>query len=230
MGLGLTELEKRINAWKPEKISISVCAIESAQYQFSPDELKQVSGWHPQRIREFAAGREAAYKALAKLGVSPAPLLRGEDRTPQWPEGITGSITHSGDNALAAVASCSDYLGIGIDLEQMSKFPEKVFRRISLPEEKEWIYSLGPESIQWTAPFLFSAKESFYKAQYPLTQARLGFHDVMIQLGDKAGWFTAQYNKKHPARRYPDNPCFIGRYILLEDYIFTLSLLKARNS
>jgi 4'-phosphopantetheinyl transferase EntD len=226
MSLELTELQNRINEWKPGAVSIGVCSVESAQYQLSPEEETRAVDWHPHRIKEYSAGRTAAGNAMAQLGVNPIPRLPVEGRLPQWPAGITGSITHSGEYALTAVASLSDYSGVGLDLEKITGFPEKVFRRISLPEEKEWVYGLGSDSIPWASAFLFSAKESFYKAQYPLTHARLGFHDVLITPGAEEGTFLAEYKIEIPAG-YPGISSFTGKYLILDDYILTLCLLKA---
>jgi 4'-phosphopantetheinyl transferase EntD len=41
------------------------------------------------------------------------------DRTPVWPDGVVGSITHTGDFAAAAVAWAADIAGLGIDSEQV---------------------------------------------------------------------------------------------------------------
>ena len=51
------------------------------------------------RRREFITARDCARKAMAQLGVEPAPILRSPTGSPQekaapiWPRGIVGSIT-----------------------------------------------------------------------------------------------------------------------------------------
>src|SRR4051794_3483605 len=44
--------------------------------------------------REFAGGRAAARAALASPGLDDVTLTVGNDRVPNWPHGITGTITH----------------------------------------------------------------------------------------------------------------------------------------
>ena len=68
------------------------------------------------RQREFAAGRAAAHTAMANLGVPPQAILNGDDRAPIWPEGLTGSITHTRGCAIAIVARNSDVRALGIDV------------------------------------------------------------------------------------------------------------------
>ena len=71
----------------------------------------------PRRRAEFAAGRRCARAALARIGIPPAPLLRGEDREPLWPDGAVGSITHCAGYVAAAVAATEVMLSVGIDAE-----------------------------------------------------------------------------------------------------------------
>src|SRR5260370_12550496 len=56
------------------------------------------------RQREFLAGRWCAEEALQCLGAGSTHVAMAEDRTPIWPDGVVGSITHTDDFAAAAVA------------------------------------------------------------------------------------------------------------------------------
>src|SRR5882757_7343847 len=56
------------------------------------------------RREQFAAGRACARRGLFELGIVNFPLAVAEDRRPIWPEGITGSITHTKGFAAAVVA------------------------------------------------------------------------------------------------------------------------------
>lgn len=47
----------------------------------------------PKRRDEYAAGRNCARAALARLGVHDFALLAGSAREPIWPEGVIGSMT-----------------------------------------------------------------------------------------------------------------------------------------
>src|ERR1700716_1803425 len=58
----------------------------------------------PNRQREFLAGRLCAAQALRCLGADSTHVGMAGDRAPVWPDGVVGSITHSGGFAAAAVA------------------------------------------------------------------------------------------------------------------------------
>src|SRR6185437_1465289 len=59
------------------------------------------------RRREFTTVRCCARMALAKLGLPPAPILRGSEGAPIWPAGVVGSMTHCRAYRAAAVARAS---------------------------------------------------------------------------------------------------------------------------
>ena len=132
------------------------------------------------RKSEFALGRAAARQALAELGWSePPPILRGAGREPLWPSGVVGSITHCGDWAIAAVAKCEDVKTLGIDLEDVNRVPHKeIATLVSSESERRWIF--GGDDGQVRLAMLFSAKESIYKAFFPLAHRFLDFHDVEL--------------------------------------------------
>src|SRR6202165_5059978 len=71
------------------------------------------------RQREFLAGRWCAEQALQRLGAGSTHVAMAADRAPIWPDGVVGSITHTGNFAAAAVAWAADIAGLGIDSEQI---------------------------------------------------------------------------------------------------------------
>lgn len=86
---------------------VVVCVAEPAMYraELFPEEAVAVASAVTKRREEFAAGRAAARRALAALGVPAAPLPRGERRAAVWPKGFVGSITHCAGFCAAAAAS-----------------------------------------------------------------------------------------------------------------------------
>lgn len=133
------------------------------------------------RRREFTTARGCARRALAALGVPPAPILSGEHGTPRWPPGNVGSITHCPGYRGAAVARSSDVLTIGIDAEPDDVLPDGVLDAVSGPGERARLRELSAAAPGpcWDR-LLFSAKESVYKAWFPLTRRWLGFEDAEI--------------------------------------------------
>jgi 4'-phosphopantetheinyl transferase EntD len=133
------------------------------------------------RRREFAAVRYCARRALADLGLPPAPILPGRRGAPQWPAGVVGSMTHCPDFSAAAVVPARDVTAIGIDAEVDASLPDGILDLIALPDEAAVVRDLcrrRPE-IHWDR-LLFSIKESVYKAWSPLSGSWLDFHEARV--------------------------------------------------
>jgi 4'-phosphopantetheinyl transferase EntD len=183
-----------------------------------PQEAAIVERASDKRRREFTAGRECARIALGKLGVAPAPILIGERGAPRWPEGIVGSITHCDGYRAAAVAYADDVASIGLDAELDDPLPRGVLDVISLPAERARLAALAGEwpAVCWDR-LLFSAKESVYKAWFPLTGRWLGFEDADVTI-TPPGTFTARLLAE------PQPPCtasFAGRWLASGGLILT---------
>ena len=135
------------------------------------------------RRREFATGRQCARSALGALGIGPAPILPGQGGAPQWPSGIVGSITHCAGYRAAAVARASEVVTIGLDAEPAGSLPGEVLGLVTLPDERDRLRDLARDvpGVCWDT-LLFSAKESVYKAWFPLARRWLGFNDADIAI------------------------------------------------
>ncbi|OEJ27990.1 hypothetical protein AR457_29475 [Streptomyces agglomeratus] len=144
------------------------------------------------RQREFATGRYCARRALAGLGLPARPLLWGTKGAPLWPEAVRGSITHCAGYRAAAVVHLSRMASVGIDAEPHHPLPEGVLGAVARPAEEARIAQLAlrePE-VHW-GRLLFSAKESVYKAWYPLTGLPLRFGQVRVDWFPDRQEFTA---------------------------------------
>ncbi|GAA3348296.1 4'-phosphopantetheinyl transferase [Amorphoplanes nipponensis] len=144
------------------------------------------------RRREFVTGRRCAREALGRLGHPPAPIRRGPRREPCWPAGVIGSITHCAGYRAAAVARATDLAGLGIDAEPHEPLPDGVRAMVTAPGDAELLDELARRdaSTHWDR-LLFSAKESVYKAWYPLTGRWLGFEDARLSIDPATATFTA---------------------------------------
>ncbi len=72
----------------------------------------------PTRLAHFLAGRLCARTALTQLGIDDTPALN-QDGSPQWPAGITGSITHHDELAGALVGPAQHWQALGVYVERM---------------------------------------------------------------------------------------------------------------
>ncbi|MEU2776201.1 4'-phosphopantetheinyl transferase superfamily protein [Streptomyces sp. NPDC007162] len=153
-----------------------------------PEEAALVARAVPKRRREFSAVRACARRAMEKLGVPPQPVLSGERGAPRWPDGLLGSMTHCEGYCAAALVRATDLVSLGIDAEPHAALPEGVAEAVLLPAEKERLDRLAAErpDVHWDR-LLFSAKESVYKAWFPLTGKWLDFMEADIELVPEPG-------------------------------------------
>ncbi|MDI6101355.1 4'-phosphopantetheinyl transferase superfamily protein [Actinoplanes sp. NEAU-A12] len=151
------------------------------------------------RRREFVTARRCAREALVALGFDPAPIRRGPRREPIWPAGVAGSLTHCAGFRGAAVARIEDMAGIGVDAEPHAPLPPRVLGVVTADGEVDHLAALSAEdpSVHWDR-LLFSAKESVYKAWFPLTQRWLGFEDAALRIDPVRRTFAARILVESP--------------------------------
>lgn len=137
------------------------------------------------RQNDFSTGRYCARVTLEKLGFPATEILTGTGKEPLWPEGITGSISHSKKLVGAVSAFTADIISIGIDIEAIGGVPEEIYRMLFTEKEHAFLNSLSLNDKALYATLLFSFKESFYKMQYPLTYQFVDFIDVEITFKDE---------------------------------------------
>ncbi|MEU3932613.1 4'-phosphopantetheinyl transferase superfamily protein [Streptomyces sp. NPDC029044] len=162
-------------------VAVEAYGHEDADTPF-PEEEALLTRAVAKRRREFAAVRSCARRAMEKLGVPPQPILPGERGAPRWPAGLAGSMTHCDDYCAAALVRTTDLASLGIDAETHGPLPEGVLPSVSLPAEADRLRGLAAErpDIHWDR-LLFSAKESVYKAWFPLTGKWLDFMEADIE-------------------------------------------------
>ena len=73
-------------------------------------------------------------------------------------------------------------MAIGIDIEKTGAVKEELWPLVMGDVELAWLDKLPPSEREQYATVVFSAKESFYKLQYPLTRSWLEFRDVEVSV------------------------------------------------
>ncbi|MFD7027950.1 4'-phosphopantetheinyl transferase [Streptomyces sp. NPDC059917] len=196
-----------------------------------PEEAALVRNSVEHRRREFATARYCAHRALAALGVPPAPLLATPRGTPLWPASVRGSITHATGYRAAVVADASRVAAVGIDAELDRPLPDGVLESIALPPERAQVRrhtALHP-GINW-GKVLFSAKECFYKAWFPQTSRELEFEDAHIRIDPLAGTFSARLLPPALVSAEPELSAVSGRWTVHDGVIVTAIVLDAPPS
>jgi len=188
-----------------------------------PEELAAVAGAVPERRAEFATVRACAREALAELGVEPAPVLPDENRAPRWPAGVVGAMTHCQGYRAAAVARADVVLTLGIDAEPNAALPPDVIDLVARPEDLTGLAELPAGwGISWER-LLFSAKESVFKAWYPVTREWLDFQEASVRFRPD-GTFEVRLLKASAAGsplealtgRWISTPQFLATAIVVE--------------
>jgi 4'-phosphopantetheinyl transferase EntD len=158
-----------------------------------PEEEAALGRAADKRRREFTTARACARTALAALGVAAVPIVPGLRGSPQWPPGVVGSITHCAGYRAVAVALAADVRTVGVDAEPDHSLPTGVLDAIATADERDALCALASAAPEpsWDR-LLFSAKESVYKAWFPLTGRWLGFHDADITIDAAGGTFDVR--------------------------------------
>ncbi|MFJ9814885.1 4'-phosphopantetheinyl transferase [Streptomyces sp. NPDC101151] len=201
---------------------------EAQETLLYPEEQQLVARAVDKRRREFTAVRVCARRAMEKLGVPPQPVLTGERGAPRWPAGLVGSMTHCEGYRAAALVRATDLASLGIDAESHGPLPEGVFESISLPAEQDRHRRLcaARPGVHWDR-LLFSAKESVYKAWFPLTRAWLDFSEADIELvtepgRDTRGRFHARLLVPGPLVDGVRLTGFQGRWLVTDGLVLTV--------
>ncbi len=135
---------------------------------------QQLSQAGRKRKADHLAGRLAAFYALNRKTI---PGI-GSSGEPLWPAGMSGSISHSGTQA---VAICRENSLVGIDCEAIIDESEarEIQDGVIDSREAQLLAECGlPFDLAFT--LTFSAKESLFKALFPQVQAWMGFDSARV--------------------------------------------------
>jgi 4'-phosphopantetheinyl transferase EntD len=207
----------------PDSVALASCRLRDFdEPSVLPAELAQLcESFSTARRTQFLCGRWCAARALEQLDAAAQVIGRGADREPVWPPGITGSISHSGDWAIAAVSPSDGRESIGLDIELHTRSPEGIWRLVLTEREKRWVRQATDDARARTRSILlFSAKEAFYKWQFPRTRSRLGFLDVDIRPASDGMSLTLELLSEKVAQALCDRT-FTIRYTIWDDYLVT---------
>lgn len=181
-----------------------------------PEEQGLVSQAVDSRKGEFGDARWCAHQALRELGVeTEEAILRGERGMPLWPEGFTGSMTHTEGFRAAVAAPTRHVLSIGLDAEPADRLPEEVVGEIARPRELATIEKLRADGIDCADRIVFCAKEATYKCWFPMTRRWLDFGEAEIDIRPDGTFLSYLLARPTPV------PFFEGRWEERGGYIVT---------
>lgn len=119
-------------------------------------EAHSIPSRHPARRQASGAARQVAHELLSDLGLYDVAVLRASSGAPVWPDGITGSLAHDEEMAVAALAPLSARIGsVGIDVEPAIVLPDDIFALVATRDDVT--DAVEPSLV---GRVLFSAKEA----------------------------------------------------------------------
>ena len=181
----LAQLQSRL----PEGVFLELGKVHDATPALYAEEQALVAKAVESRRNEFSSARALAHQLLRQLGFPSAPLLCLEDRSPDWPPSILGSLSHSRKQCAALLARKSESLiGLGVDVEDHRPLKQNLFAEILTHAEIVNMQAALPEQEHATHVLaIFGIKEAVFKAMHALGNHGLGFHAMEVDvLKDKS--------------------------------------------
>ena len=214
----------------PSAVVVAARTDDDPDAVLAPEEEPAVAKAVATRRAEFTTARACARDALTRLGLAAPAVPVGERRAPVWPDGVVGAITHCAGFRAAAVAWREQVRTVGLDAEPHTALPDGVLEAVSDAGERALLERLAREQpeVRWDK-ILFSAKESVYKAWYPLTGRWLGFEDADLAPA-LDGTFRATLRVPGPVVDDAEITAFTGRWVVRDGLVITAIAVGAGSS
>ncbi|AZP71103.1 4'-phosphopantetheinyl transferase superfamily protein [Pseudomonas poae] len=180
------------------------------------------------RQAEFLAGRLCARAALQQLDHLDLIPAIGEDRAPVWPGHISGSITHSTGHAAAIVGHKAQWRGLGMDLENVLSLEraERLAGEILTADEMQRMALIPREQMALLVTLTFSAKESLFKALYPLVQKRFYFEHAEVVEWSESGVVRLRL-LTDLSSEWRDGTELVGQFAVADGQLLSLVAISA---
>lgn len=128
---------------------------------------------------EFTSGRVAARQAVQNLNHQLNTIPMAPDRSPIWPAGLVGSITHSDDICIAVVLHKTGADRVSTSKSNRAHHWLPTLNRLSAPHPSKIGWRRSPPcGVDNLARQVFCMKESIYKTPYPMTGQVIEFKEV----------------------------------------------------
>lgn len=173
------------------------------------------------RRAEFLAGRVMAKLALRALGSFETDIPIGPDRAPVWPSGSAGSISHTRDRcACLALPDAAFHPGVDIEALAFGQAMEAILKTVVNAQERAIIETQTSLSSALFATLAFSAKETLFKALYPIVRRFFGFDSAEFFAPPSEGRLGLRLTKSlHPS--LPAGQTYDVRFIATAHHVLT---------
>lgn len=180
------------------------------------------------RQTEYLAGRLCASEALRRVTGEPSIPAVNEDRSPRWPSGVVGSITHGSGWAAAVAARNDQWRGLGIDVEKHLPLSraDRLAAEILTPGEMNGYAELDEAQRSLRVTLTFSIKESLFKALYPLVNKRFYFQEAELIHHDTRGYARLRL-LNDLSIEWKSGAELDGQFVQLDGYLLSLVNIPA---
>lgn len=168
------------------RVTIAWC-VGDVRDAWSTREERWLAGARAPRRAEFCTGRVLARRALVAAGGVAGPIPVAPDRSPVWPAGWIGSLTHCCGLRAVAVAVRGSVAAIGIDAEDVTAADVLAAAEVLSATEQRLLHGQPLGHL-----LAFSTKESVIKAWSSHTGRPLSVHDLEVvatDAGSEGGFF-----------------------------------------
>lgn len=211
-----------------KNLTIFACQFETREFspqwfsEYQVQGLEHVRDAVLKRQAEFFAGRLCAKYALVYWGIV-GVVGRHMNRAPIWPAGMIGSISHSGNYAMAIAIPKVQADLVGIDCEK--RIDDTRARELAKTVLTHSEYGLSARSGLSFSDFFvlsFSAKECLYKALHPKVARFFGFSAAeLIGLCPESGVFHIRLTEDLAAD-WSKGRHFVGYFKFTESHVVSL--------
>jgi enterobactin synthetase component D len=165
-------------------VSLSRSVIENQQLDLSamlhPLERQFAMNLNAIRRMPWMMGRVCLRQATRAIAADPPPLLADHRGAPTLPIGLSGSVSHKSDIAVALVAKVTPDIRLGVDVEYARASKQDISMRILTDQELAQAAQLPTNQRGRAVTLRFSIKEAIYKAIDPVVQRYVGFREVNL--------------------------------------------------
>lgn len=211
----------------PDSVAVASTRGDATDVELFPEEARSVGRAVDKRRREFTTGRACARRALQRLGLGAVAIPSGGRGEPLWPRGVVGSITHCRGYRACALAWAEELHAVGIDAEPDEPLPDGVLQEVAFGPELAMVAGRGAGVCM--DRLLFSAKESIYKAWFPLAGRWLGFEDVELAVDLRDGTFRARLLVAGPVVAGAPLTEFRGRWCVDDGIVAAATCVPVRR-
>jgi enterobactin synthetase component D len=178
------------------------------------------------RAGEFSQGRALARRLLAEYGAAILDVPAAPDRSPVWPAGFVGSISHTADWVGVAVARACDVAAVGIDVEMIRPAAEVAHIDSVCLRAHElllWEPAHCPRTV--FSVLSFSAKEALYKCLHPIVRTFFDFLEAEVTAVEFASGTIIITLLCDLGRGFNRGRALEGRFAITADRVYTSFVL-----